>query len=39
MHSIEVNVKYSLLLLTRNHFIKCLSSTVKPIIFKHVSMM
>jgi len=31
-HSIEVKIKYSLLLLTRKHFIKCLSSTVKPII-------
>jgi len=30
-HSIEVKIKYSLLLLTRKHFIKCLSSIVKPI--------
>ena len=31
-HSIAVKIKYSLLLLTRKHFIKCLSSIVKPII-------
>jgi len=37
-HSFEVKVKYSLLLLTRKHFIKCLSSTVKLIIYEHVNM-
>jgi len=33
-HSIEVKIKYSLLLLTHKHFIKCLSSIVKPIILR-----
>ena len=31
-HSVEIKIKYSLLLLTRKNFIKCLSSVVKPII-------
>ena len=33
---LRVKVKYSLLLLTRKHFIKCLSSAVKPTIYEHV---
>ena len=36
--SIEVEVMYLLLLLSRKHFIKCLSSTVKPIIYKDINM-
>ena len=31
-HWIEVKIRYSLLLLTRKHFIKCLPSIVKPIV-------
>jgi len=34
MHSIEVKIKYSLLLRTRKHFIECLSSIMKPIILQ-----
>jgi len=39
-HSTEVKIKYSLLLLTHKHFVKCLFSIVKPIILqsKHVKM-
>jgi len=33
-HSIEVEIKYLLLVLIRKHFIRCLSSIVKPIICK-----
>ena len=38
-HSIDVKIKYSLLSLTGKHFIKCLFSTVKPIIYKHINKM
>jgi len=34
-HSTKVKIKYSLLLLTRKHFVKYLSSSVKPVIYEH----
>ena len=38
MHSIEVKIKYSLVLRTRKHFIKSLSLSWNPLFRKHVNM-